>query len=143
MGVGISLLLEKEIPDAELRDTDGKTLFDCAQTLDQIGKSKGIAPPFSSFIFDPELRSTRGFTGRLPLPVRETYRVGFNPFGCPLKQESALLINRPRRRGIANSKLLGILLIVFGIPLCPFIVGIWMVVIGFQMLFSDGPKFWE
>src|SRR5579862_1636199 len=54
MGVGISLLLEKEIPDAKLRDTDGKTLFDCAQTLDQIGKSKGIAPPFSSFIFDPE-----------------------------------------------------------------------------------------
>lgn len=52
MGVGLMLMLDKEIPDAELRDTDGKTLFNCAPTLDRIGKSKGIAPPFSSFIFD-------------------------------------------------------------------------------------------
>src|ERR1051326_6725347 len=54
MGIGLSLMLDKEVPDAELRDTDGKTLFDCAPTLDKIGKAKGIKPPFSSFIFDPE-----------------------------------------------------------------------------------------
>ncbi|HZZ80163.1 MAG TPA: hypothetical protein VFE62_16735 [Gemmataceae bacterium] len=54
MGIGLSLMLNKEIPDAELHDTDGKTLFDCAPTLDKIGKSKGIKPSFSSFIFDPE-----------------------------------------------------------------------------------------
>lgn len=54
MGVGLCLCLDKEIDGAELEDTDGKTLFDCAQALDEIGKSKGIAPAFSSFIFDPE-----------------------------------------------------------------------------------------
>jgi hypothetical protein len=54
MGIGLCLMLDKKIRDAELRDTDGKTLFNCAPTLDEIGKSKGIAPPFSSFIFDPE-----------------------------------------------------------------------------------------
>jgi hypothetical protein len=47
-------MLDKEIPDAELRDTDGKTLADCALTLDEIGEAKGIEPPFSSFIFDPD-----------------------------------------------------------------------------------------
>ena len=54
MGVGLTLMLDIEVPDAELRDTDGKTLFDCAHTLDEIGKSKGITPQFSSFVFDPE-----------------------------------------------------------------------------------------
>src|ERR1043166_6696640 len=54
MGVGLCLCLDKEIDDAELEDTDGKTLFDCARALDEIGKSKGLAPAFSSFIFDPE-----------------------------------------------------------------------------------------
>ena len=54
MGIGFALMLDKEVRDAKLRDTDGKTLFDCAQILDKIGKSKRIAPAFSSFIFDPE-----------------------------------------------------------------------------------------
>lgn len=54
MGVGLCLCLDKKIAGAELRDTDGKALFDCAQSLDQIGKSYDIAPPFSSFILDPE-----------------------------------------------------------------------------------------
>jgi hypothetical protein len=54
MGVGITLMLNKQVRDAKLRHTDGKTLFDCASTLDEIGKSNHIAPAFSTFIFDPE-----------------------------------------------------------------------------------------
>jgi hypothetical protein len=54
MGIGLCLVFDKEIPEAQLLDTDGKTFFNCAPALDEIGKSKRIAPPFSSFIFDPE-----------------------------------------------------------------------------------------
>jgi len=52
--VCIGLCLDKTIPDADMRDTDGKTLADCADALDHIGKAKGLAPAFSKFIVDPE-----------------------------------------------------------------------------------------
>lgn len=54
MGVGIDLCLDKEIPESRLRDTDGKTLADCAKSLDRICKRNGLKPTFSSFIIDPE-----------------------------------------------------------------------------------------
>jgi hypothetical protein len=54
VGVCIDICLDKDIPDAEMHDTDGKTLADCAETLDQICKAKALTPTFSSFIVDPE-----------------------------------------------------------------------------------------
>lgn len=54
MGVCIDICLDKDIPDATMRDTDGKTLYNCADTLDEICKAKVLTPAFSSFITDPE-----------------------------------------------------------------------------------------
>lgn len=53
MGVGLGLFFNKAIVDAKLV-SDGKTLYACSQSLDEITKARGLAPAFSTFILDPE-----------------------------------------------------------------------------------------
>jgi len=53
MGVEVSPVFDKELPDAEF-DGDGKTLAACSDVLDKIAKDNGVDPVLSSFFLDPE-----------------------------------------------------------------------------------------
>jgi hypothetical protein len=51
MGLPVCLCLDKDVDNAKL-GTHGRVMVEFQRALDDIGKSKDIAPAFSSFIFE-------------------------------------------------------------------------------------------